>query len=124
MPPHMAESLGAFLYISFLLCAVSPLLHTVGYSSWRARPSHCGGFSCKAWALEHVGLKSHSTWAQWFQLTGSRVQAQELWCTGLAAQQHVEPSRTRDQTHVPCTGRHTLNHWITSLSFPLLKLCI
>ena len=58
------------------------------------------------------------------QLTGSRAQAQELWCTGLVARQHVEPSRTRDQTHVPCTGRQTLNHWITSLSFPLLKLCI
>ena len=25
----------------------------------------------------------------------------------------VEPSHTRDRTHVPCTGRQVLNHWTT-----------
>ena len=30
---------------------------------------------------------------------------------GLAAPQHVESARTRDQTHVPCIGRQILNHW-------------
>ena len=29
------------------------------------------------------------------------------------ALQHVESSCTRDRTHVPCTGRQILNHWIT-----------
>ena len=31
----------------------------------------------------------------------------------LVAQQHVESSRTRDRTHVPCTGSQILNHWTT-----------
>ena len=32
---------------------------------------------------------------------------------GLGAQQNVESSETRDQTHVPCTGRQIINHWTT-----------
>ena len=32
---------------------------------------------------------------------------------GLLALRHVESSWTRDRTHVPCTGRQILNHWIT-----------
>ena len=32
---------------------------------------------------------------------------------GLVAPQHVEASQTRDQTHVPCTGRQILIHWTT-----------
>ena len=31
----------------------------------------------------------------------------------LVAQQHVESSRTRDRTRVPCTGSQILNHWTT-----------
>ena len=31
--------------------------------------------------------------------------------TGLVAPGHVESSRTRDGTPVPCIGRQTLNHW-------------
>ena len=30
---------------------------------------------------------------------------------GLVIPQHVESSQTRDQTHVPCTGRQIINHW-------------
>ena len=33
---------------------------------------------------------------------------------GLVAPWLVEPSRSRDQTDVPCIGRWILNHWITS----------
>jgi len=52
----------------------------------------CGGFSCgRAWALECTGFRS--------------------W--GLVAWQHAEGSSTRDQTHVPCTGRWILNPWTT-----------
>ena len=39
-------------------------------------------------------------WASVVEFPGSRAQAQQLWCTGLAAQQHVESSWTRDQTCV------------------------
>ena len=42
--------------------------------------------------------------------TDSRAQAQE----SLVARRHVESSWTRDQTHVPCTGRWILRHWTTS----------
>ena len=57
--------------------------------------SHCSGFSCcRARALESLGFSS-------------------LWCMGLVALQHVGPSRTRDWTHVSCTGRWILNRWTT-----------
>ena len=36
-------------------------------------------------------------------------QAEQLWLMGLVALQHVEPSTTRDRTHVPCSGRWILN---------------
>ena len=45
--------------------------------------------------------------------TGSRLgrlQAQQLWCTGLDAQPHVGSFLTRDRTHVSLTGRQTLYH--------------
>ena len=32
----------------------------------------------------------------------------------LVSPQHVESSRTRDQTHIPCIGRWALNHWTIS----------
>ena len=55
-----------------------------------AQASHCGGISCsRAQAL---------------------VWAQELRHTGSAASRHVESSRTRDQTHGPCTCRQNLKH--------------
>ena len=40
---------------------------------------------CRAWALGML--------------------AQQLWCTGLVALQHVESPRTRNQTHIPCISR-------------------
>ena len=47
---------------------------------------------------------------QWLQLPSSRVQAQQLWCTGLVAQLHVESSQARDQTHVSCIEKRILYH--------------
>ena len=38
---------------------------------------------------------------------------QRLCSAGLVALKHVEYSRTRDRTYVPCTGRQILNHWAT-----------
>ena len=40
-----------------------------------------------------------------FKSTGSV----ELWYMALVAPQHMESSWTRDQTHVPCVGRQTVN---------------
>ena len=38
----------------------------------------------------------------------------QLWpMQGLAALQHLESSQTRDQTHLPCTGRWIPNHRTT-----------
>ena len=76
--------------------------------------SHCGGFSCcGAWALGWAGFSSCGTLAQQLWLTGSRVQAQQLWRTRSVALQHVGSSRTRDQTRVPCIGRWILKHCAT-----------
>ena len=55
---------------------------------------------------------------QWLQGTGlqqsqhvdSRAQAQQMWCTGLVALQHVGSSQTRDRTLVSCIGRWILYH--------------
>ena len=41
------------------------------------------------------------------------AQAQQLWFTGPAAPRHAGSSQTRARTHVPCTGRQTLNHCAT-----------
>ena len=58
-------------------------------SSCVARASHCG---------EH-GLQAHGL--------------QYLQCLGLVAPWHVESSRIRDRTHVPCIGRQILMHCCT-----------
>ena len=41
------------------------------------------------------------------------MQAQELWLSGLAAPRHLESSRARGPTRVPCVDRRILNHWTT-----------
>ena len=67
----------------------------------------CVGFSLR-WLLlvrntgsRLEGFSSCSTWAQ------------QLWCQGLVALQHVESSWTRDQTCVPCIGRRIPIHCTT-----------
>ena len=42
-----------------------------------------------------------------------RTQVQELQLKGLVALQHVEPSQTRDRTHVSCIDRQILDHRTT-----------
>ena len=72
---------------------------------------------------EH-GLQTHRPQSLW--LAGSRVPAQQLWCTGPAAPWHMGSSTTRARTHVPCTGRWTPNNRATrealysNFSFSLL----
>ena len=41
------------------------------------------------------------------------AQAQQLWLTGPAAPRHAGSPQTRARTHVPHTGRQTLNHCAT-----------
>ena len=68
-------------------CQLSLVAVSKGYSLIVVHgASHCGGVSC------------------------CRAQAQQLWCTGLAALQYVELSQTTDQTQVPRIGRQILNH--------------
>ena len=67
--------------------------YTQAFPSRSKWASHCIGSSyCRAWAQVHG----------W-----------EVVLTGLVAPRHVESSRTRDQTRVPCIGRWILNHWTT-----------
>ena len=114
-----------YLFIYFCLCWVfvaahgfSLLVASGGYSSLR-----CAGFSLQ-WLLllrstgsKHVGFSSCGTWAQQMWLAGSRVQAQQLWRTGLVAPWHVGSSQTRVRTHIPCIGRQILNHCATREAF-------
>ena len=81
--------LSTYIWLDWSCVVMRGLSPVVGVAS------HCGGFSC-CWAL------------------GSRACGlQYLWCTGLVVPQHVGSSWTRDQTHVPCTGRQILNHCTT-----------
>ena len=65
-------------------------------SSCDAWAFHCGGFSCcGTWAPECIDFSSYSV----------RAQLPQDMCN--------LRSRTRDQTHVPCIGRHIYNHWTT-----------
>ena len=74
---------------AFSSCAKQGLL-----SRCSAEASHYSGvYCCRAWVLG--------------------TPAQQLWCVGLVAPQHVESSRTRDQTCVLCFGRQILNYWTT-----------
>ena len=83
----------SFIYL-FWLCwisiaageAISSCSERRLLSSCGARASHCGGFSC-------CEAQTPGAWAQKLRLTG------------LVALQQVVSFRTRDQTHVPCTGR-------------------
>ena len=61
----------------------------------------------------HAGPSSCGVRAQQLRLLGSRVQAQQLWHTGLFAPWHVGSSQTRDRTCVPYIGRRTPNHCAT-----------
>ena len=110
-----------FLFIYFWLCwvivaarALSLAVTSRGYSLLR-----CAGSSL-SWLLlwqstgsRHTGFSSCGKRAQQLWFAGSRVQAQQLWRTGLVALWHVGSSWTRAQTCVPCIGRQILIHCAT-----------
>ena len=77
--------------LSLVAASGSYLLWCVGFSLWwllllRSMGSRCTGFSS----------------------CGTR--AQQLWCMGLVALQHVGSSWTRARTCVPCIGRQIPRH--------------
>ena len=67
------------------LCCFARLLSGYGDQAF-----HCGAFSCCRHGLYSLGS--------------------QLWCAGLVALWHVESSRIRDRTRVPCIGRQILSH--------------
>ena len=96
-----------------LPCGLSLVAVSEGYSSLQR-----AGFSLRWLLLQSTGSRrlsfsTYGTWAQYLWLTGSRAQSQSLWRMGLVAPWHVESSRTRARTHVPCIGRWILNHCVT-----------
>ena len=60
-----------------------------------------------------VVARGLSVWVQKLPITGSRAQAQSLWCMGLVSLWHVVSSQTRDRTRVSCIDRWITNHWTT-----------
>ena len=87
---------------SSLLRGLSLVAVSGGYSSlW------CMGFSL--WWL----LLLQSTGSRHTGFSSCSMRAQQLWCMGLVAPQHVWSSRTRDRTRDPCIGRWILNDCAT-----------
>ena len=109
---HLGSQFFCFLFLAVLGLRCCPRAFSScgkrGHSSlW------CAGFSLWSLGSRHMGFSSCSTWAQQLRLVGCRVQAQQLWHTGLVAPRHVGSSQTRARTHVPCIGRQTPNHFAT-----------
>ena len=77
------------------------------FSSCRARDSPCSGFSLVAEHRPQVAVAALALSGQPYSTHASAVGA-----CGLVPW-HVEPSRTRDGTHVPCTGMWIPIHCIT-----------
>ena len=58
-----------------------------------------------------MGSRIHGL--QELHLPGSKAQTQKLWHRGSVVLWHVGSSWIRDRTHVSCTGRQVLYHWVT-----------
>ena len=87
-------------FIYLFLAVLGPHCCLWKFSSFR----EWGLLSCgRAQTLEHTGFSNFNTWSQQLQLAGSRAQE-------FVAPLHVGSFRTRDQTHVSCIGRSTLQH--------------
>ena len=87
-------NLSYYFYLWLLLCpGFSSYCEQGLLSSFSVQASHCG-----LWWLLLLGS------------TGSRVQAQQLWHTGLVAPRHVGSSQTRNQTLHWQADSQPLNH--------------
>ena len=102
----------SFEMLKYFFLMIYLFLATLGLHCCMWAFTSCGGWEllcscgaqvshCRARALECTGFSCCSSRAQW------------LWHECLVAPKHVESSRTRDWTHVPCIGRWILNHWTT-----------
>ena len=69
-----------------------------------------GYFAVVLRLLVVVGTGPGACGLQWFWLPGSEAQVSSCGVWGLVAPKHVGSSRTWDQTHVSCIGRHILYH--------------
>ena len=105
------------LHWVFVAACRLPLAAVNGGCSWLL----CSGFSL--WCLLPSGAWALGAQPSAVVTRGLWVQAQQWWCTGLAAPQHVESSWTRDQAYVPCTDRRILTHCATKevpMNFPFI----
>ena len=111
-----------FLAVLDLCCCVWIFF---SYTQWArlsgcgAQASLCGGFSCRGAGV--LCSWSSIAAAQKLSSCSSRPWAQYFWAMSVAALQHVESPRTRNQTRVPCIGRWILNQW-TAREGPLSSL--
>ena len=108
--------LKIIFFICFWLCWV--LIATRGLSLScgeqgllsSARASHCGGFSCGAWALGQSGFSSFS---RYLPLAGSRATGSVVVAHRFSCSVAYRSSWIRELTPVPCMGRQILYHWAT-----------
>ena len=92
--PGIALMRNQGLHKTFAAHGLSLVVVSGGYSSSWWWASHCGGHSCGT-------------------VPALDCESQQCQHTGLAAPQRVGSSRTRNRTHIPCTGRWILNYWTT-----------
>ena len=85
---------------------------------------HCHAGASHSSGLSRWGAQALGVWASGVAAYGLCSAGSELWCTGLAASQHVGSSRTRDRTGVPCIARQILNHWTTREAPIFLSMCM
>ena len=92
-----------FIYLFLAVLGLCSCVWTFSSCSELGSPS-----SCSTQASPCVGFSV-------LQSAGSRAGAQWLWHTGSGVPEQVGSSRTRDRTHVLCSGRWILKHWATKV---------
>ena len=104
----LVSSNTCFYFYFLLLVAPGLCCCRLAFSSCRVAAAllWCAGFSLRWLLLWSAGARRTG-------FSNCSKQAHQLWRTALAAPQHVESSRTRAQTCVPCTGRRILIHCTT-----------
>ena len=95
-----------FIYLFNFGCAGSSLLLGLSLVSeiGATLSLWCMDFSLP-WLLLLQSMDCKVSHLQQLGHMGSRAQAEQLWCMGLIALQHVGSCWTRDQTHVPCISK-------------------
>ena len=94
---------------------LSLVLVSLGYYTCGARDSHCNASLAVERGLASLavvlGILTAMPLLLWSAGSGAH-RLQQLRRMGSVARWHVEPSWTRDQTHVPWIGRQIRYHWI------------